>query len=111
MLYPLVRTSSVLPSGLTMVVTACPARYCGSSARPGFKGTNEAPVGAMGVICWPLLGIVCCAHTDGMREHAKAVAAASSRIVLLKYMPDLELGMKTNKKVYSFKRSVGVNYR
>src|SRR5438270_6946985 len=92
MLYPLVRTSSVFPSGLTMVVTACPARYCGLSARPGFTGTNEAPVGATGVICWPLLGMVCCAHTGGMREHAKNVAAAIFRIVLLKYMPDLEWG-------------------
>ena len=57
MLYPLVRTRRVLPSGLTRLVTACPARYCGLSAKPGFNGTNAAPAGAVGVICWPLLGM------------------------------------------------------
>src|SRR3954462_11315858 len=111
MLYPLVRTSSVLPSGLTMVVTACPARYCGLSAKPGFSGTNEAPVGAVGVICWPLLGMVCCAHTSGMKEHAKTVTAPISAIVLLKYMPDLELELKRTTKFSCSRDLPGVNYR
>src|ERR1035437_4530430 len=61
-LYPLVRASRVLWSGLTTVVTAwlasqpCPARKAGSYGSSGSIGANREPWGASGVICWPILG-------------------------------------------------------
>src|ERR1017187_2566689 len=58
-LYPLVRTSRVLASGLTTVVTACPASHAGLSGRSGFIGSNREFWGASGVICWPKLARTC----------------------------------------------------
>jgi len=67
-------------------------------------------VGAVGVICWPLLRMVCCARSAGMRVQAKNPTAAISPIVLLKNMPETSnWEMKTNKKVYLFKRFTGMN--
>src|ERR1039457_6519714 len=43
---PLHRTSSVLPSGLATVVTACPASQDGLAVRSGFIGSERAPGGA-----------------------------------------------------------------
>jgi hypothetical protein len=54
------------------------------------------------VICWPLLGMVCCAQSAGMKAHAKDATAAVRPIVLLQCMSTSDWGLETKKKVYSF---------
>src|ERR1035441_1051654 len=68
-LYPLVITSMVLcsGSGLTTEVTALETSHWSAGAgRPGFSVWCTAPLGARGVICWPMLGSGwgCCARTS-----------------------------------------------
>ena len=53
-------------------------------------------MGAVGVICCPLLGIVCCACSAGTKAHAKTITTAHCPIVLLLCISNLELEVKTN---------------
>src|SRR6266849_426189 len=54
LLKPLVRIISVFPSGLTVVVTACPTTKLESKDKPGFNGWKVQPGAASGVICTPV---------------------------------------------------------
>src|SRR5262249_40488742 len=69
-LNPLVRISSVFPSGLTAVVTGWSTVNCGRSGSPGFSGWKTDPFAAVGVIIIPVgrtSGCDCefrCAKTD-----------------------------------------------
>src|SRR5712691_11818070 len=60
-----------------MLVTAWPATQVGLSASPGMSGMNFAPEGASGVICCPVLGIVC--ELPERTEALKASATAEIR--------------------------------
>src|ERR1700674_400791 len=46
--------SSVFPSGLIAVVTACPTVKAGSNESPGFNAWNDDPGAADGVMCTPV---------------------------------------------------------
>ena len=46
--------SSVCPSGLIAVVTACPTVKLGSNDSPGFNRWNDDPGAADGVMCRPV---------------------------------------------------------
>jgi hypothetical protein len=53
-LKPLVRTSSVLPSGLTAVVSAWPTVSSGAAATCGLRAWNIEPGAAVGLIVCPV---------------------------------------------------------
>src|ERR1017187_4903417 len=72
-LNPLHRTSSVLPSGLATVVTACPASQDGLAVRSGFIGSKREPGGASGVVCWAPFGRSC--------EYGVAVSCAWAKVL------------------------------
>src|SRR5579864_8744214 len=83
-LYPLVRTSIVLRSGLTTVVTAWLAVQFGMSETPGFSETKVAPWGASGVRSWPILGRAGCAWA-GMLEMSKASVRLAVLVILVSF--------------------------
>src|SRR5215471_5094607 len=53
-LYPLVRTSSVLPSGLRAVESGWPAVKLGRSGRSGLRGWKVEPLAAVAVMLIPV---------------------------------------------------------
>lgn len=76
-------------SGLLRLVTACSALHERLSGRPGFSRVNFAPVGASGVIAWPVFGIVwapsessaAITAVGNRAEFGKVLSASTAEIV------------------------------
>src|SRR5579863_10280276 len=104
--------SSVLPSGLVAVVTACPARYPGKSCRWGLRREKLAPAAAVGVTLIPDgatggrgpagLAVAALAHGLPMSASAASRAQGPPSVDLRHGMRGSRSGSATVRRAYRF---------